>query len=232
MLGNPFVLKQGHVDLIAPVALEPLVADEVRFLAHPEPGAQSQRCLIARIDPCDHTVKPEMIKGQVEQGMRSLSGVTATRKARVKHPPDLAAAMLRAPKEEHHVPDQLSSMHQFDAEGQRVTLSVDRSARPAHSEPVGHHLRAHRLERHKPADRFKRAVRDQGIDIGSRQRPQEKTRRSDGIFGRELHESIIPDKSRPGLTDRLMRGPPVRFLLGGVESPWAGPRAAVRRRPG
>ena len=115
MLGDPFVLEQGHIDLIAPVALEPLVADQVRLLAHPEPGTESQRCLIARIDPCDHTVKTELVKGQMEQGMSSLSGVTATRKARVKHPADLPAAMLRAPKEEHHVPDQLPSIHQLDA---------------------------------------------------------------------------------------------------------------------
>ncbi len=101
MLGNPLVLEQSHVDLIAPVVLEPLVADEVRFLAHPEPGTQSQRCLIARIDPCDHAVKAEIVKGQMEQGMSSLSGVTVTRKSRVKYPADLAAAMLRAPKEEH-----------------------------------------------------------------------------------------------------------------------------------
>jgi hypothetical protein len=197
VLGNPLVLEQGDVDLIAPVALKPLVADEVRFLAHPEPGTQSKRCLIPRIDPCDHTVKAEMVKGQMEKSMSSLSGVTASRKVRVKHPADLAAAMLGAPKEEHHVPDQLPSIHQLDAKRQSVTLGGDRSARPALSEPVRHHIRAHRLERHKPTDLFKRPVRDQGIDIGFRQWPQEKTRRDDGIFGRELHESMIPDSRCP-----------------------------------
>lgn len=116
MLGDPLVLEQGQVDLIAPVALEPLVADEVRFLAHTEPGAQSKRRLIPRIDPCDHTVKAETVTGQMEQGVSSLGGVTATREAWVKHPADLAAAMLCAPKEQHHVPDQLPSLHQLDAE--------------------------------------------------------------------------------------------------------------------
>ena len=127
MLGDPLVLEQGQVDLIAPVALEPLVADEVCFLAHSEPGTQSKRCLIPRIDPCDHAVKAEIVKGQMEQGVSSLGGITATRKARVEHPADLAAAMLAAPKEEHHVPDQLPSMHQLDAKRQSVALSGDHS---------------------------------------------------------------------------------------------------------
>ena len=56
MLGDPLVLEQGKVDLIAPAALEPLVANEVRFLSHTESGAESKRRLVPRVDPCGHAV--------------------------------------------------------------------------------------------------------------------------------------------------------------------------------
>jgi hypothetical protein len=102
-LGGPLLLEDGEIHLVAPGSLEPLVADQVRFPAHPETFREPQRRIIASVDPSNDAMKPELIKGEMQQLMRGFGRVTTTGVRGIKHPPNLTAAVLDAPQGEHDV---------------------------------------------------------------------------------------------------------------------------------
>ncbi len=130
MLGCPLVLEDGEVDLVAPDALEPLVAKQVSLGSHSQSVSKPEGGLVPGVHPGDHTVKAELVECQMEQGVGCLGGVAAAGVAGIEHPADLAASVLDAFEEQHHVPDHVVALEQLDPERERLTLSCDLFAGP------------------------------------------------------------------------------------------------------
>jgi hypothetical protein len=79
VLVSPLVLEQSEVDLIAPRTPEPLVAEQMRFSAHPETRGESKRCVVAAVDSCDHAMEPKLVKREVHDGVGRLGGIAQRR---------------------------------------------------------------------------------------------------------------------------------------------------------
>src|SRR4051812_42843905 len=68
--------SENRVDRLAlPLALDPLVLDQVRLLAHPEPLEHGRGARVARLEPADHAVQIVGLERKLEHRLGRLGRV-------------------------------------------------------------------------------------------------------------------------------------------------------------
>lgn len=152
MLGGPLVLQKRECDLVGPLALEPLIADQMGFAAHPKTGGKPKGRLVAAIHPGRHPVQAKLLEGEVQQGVRRLSGIAVAGMGGIRDPARLPAPVLSTPEKEHDVPDHPTSLTQLHAQREGVPLGRNLPPAPTAAKPLCNHVAVHRNERDEPAD--------------------------------------------------------------------------------
>src|SRR3954471_7503429 len=87
--------SEDRVDrLAAPLALAPLVLDEVRLLTHAEPLEHAHRPRVARLDAAVDAVQAVRVERELDDRLGRLGRVAVTLVVGVEHEADLALAVL------------------------------------------------------------------------------------------------------------------------------------------
>jgi hypothetical protein len=182
-VGRPLRGEHGEVELGAPLALEELVLDEPGLLPHAEPARHPGRGVVALVQPGDDAAQAEPVEAQPEDRPRGLRGVAAADGLGVQHVPDLAAAVLPAVPEQHHVADEPAGRRQLRAEGQRLALRGERRGRPGAGQPVRDHAGVHRLERQVAAHVGAAAVGQERVGVAGGERPERQAGGAHRVLG-------------------------------------------------
>src|SRR5262245_34037078 len=103
----PLARQQRVDDLALPLALDPLVLDEVRLVTHPELLEDAGGATVARLEASDHAVQADDLEGKGEQRPRRLRRVAVSVMCAVEDEAELALAMWDARPEQRDVADEL-----------------------------------------------------------------------------------------------------------------------------
>jgi hypothetical protein len=151
VLTGPLVLEKRKVDLVGPLALEPLITNQVGFASHPETRGKPDGGFVPAVHSGSHPVQAKLVEGEVQQGVSRLSGVAVPGMIRIKHPAHLTAPMLGTPEEEHDIADHPLTPGELNTQCEGVTLGLNRAPRPTVAKSLRDHLGGHRTEWNKPA---------------------------------------------------------------------------------
>ena len=122
-------MREDRVDELAlPLALDPLVLDEVRLTTHPELLQYAGRASVARLETSDHAVQPDDLEGIGEHRPRRFRRVAVSLMRAVEDEAELALAVCDACPEKRDVADELSRGPKLDGGAQPLAFGPKRAA--------------------------------------------------------------------------------------------------------
>ena len=125
LLRAPLPVEDRVDELALPLALDPLVLDEVRLAPQAELFEHPRRRGVPRLQPANHPVQAEAVEGDTEERPRRLGREAMAAVRGMRDVADLAERMLLARPGQDHVGDDGSGLLLLGREREHVPLGPE-----------------------------------------------------------------------------------------------------------